>query len=268
MASRSVLTCDPMTGMPAASSTGHITHCRAPTSRRLRRRVRRWRAAHTCWAPTGPPSCRRRSPRPMLAHRPTSSIPPAWLSAAKRALTADRPLRIGEELADGHHDLDRCSLDRDGGRVGMTGTDRGYEDSRHDHRGHDAARDAERNGRNGARGKAPHYAHSGASTPNKCRWGVETPRSTHAQRDRVPGVGFEPTCPEGQSVLSRLRQPVAPSGRTAMTLLRSASAVLVAQRRTSSVANGSTGGFSPGLPGGSRSGGAARSRCRSCRRNR
>ena len=29
----------------------------------------------------------------------------------------------------------------------------------------------------------------------------------------VPGVGFEPTCPEGRPVLSRLRQPVAPSGR-------------------------------------------------------
>src|SRR5689334_21928191 len=35
----------------------------------------------------------------------------------------------------------------------------------------------------------------------------------------VPGVGFEPTCPEGRPVLSRLRQPVAPSGRTATTLV-------------------------------------------------
>ena len=33
-----------------------------------------------------------------------------------------------------------------------------------------------------------------------------------AARPLVPGVGFEPTCPEGQSVLSRPRQPVAPSG--------------------------------------------------------
>ncbi len=32
--------------------------------------------------------------------------------------------------------------------------------------------------------------------------------------NEVPGVGFEPTCPEGRPVLSRLRQPVAPSGRT------------------------------------------------------
>src|SRR5436190_8455917 len=32
-------------------------------------------------------------------------------------------------------------------------------------------------------------------------------------RDAVPGVGLEPTCPCGQSVLSRSRQPIAPSGR-------------------------------------------------------
>ena len=65
----------------------------------------------------------------------------------------------------------------------------------------------------------------------------------------VPGVGFEPTCPEGRPVLSRLRQPVAPSGRTATTLVRRRRREVLRCTGASSVANGSTGGFSPGLPG-------------------
>ena len=63
---------------------------------------------------------------------------------------------------------------------------------------------------------------------------------------RVPGVGFEPTCPCGQSVLSRSRQPVAPPGLAGD--VTPVGLVVSASHRLTSSANPSTATPTPGTP--------------------
>ena len=138
VASRSVLTCDPMTGMPAASSTGQITSLSSadmPTT------------ATTCWSTARSAhllSLRRVRLRVAHDHLHLWCVAPAASS-----ITAHTGAHSDTySTAAGHCGLaknspmvittNRSPSTVTAVSVGMTGTDRGDDDSRRDQRGHDA----------------------------------------------------------------------------------------------------------------------------------